>query len=62
MEASLQPPCVNAGKSAGSLKEVTDSFSEGMSEGTKKVDELKSANIEPVTLEAKKVEEKKEEK
>ena len=44
----LVPYAKDLGKSASSLKDITDSFSEGLAEGSVNADALKSAEPDPV--------------
>lgn len=57
----LAPYAKGLGKSASGLKEVTDSFAEGMAEGNVNADMLKSANDPVIKVEEVKKETKKEE-
>mmetsp|Transcript_47214 Transcript_47214/g.139276 ORF Transcript_47214/g.139276 Transcript_47214/m.139276 type:complete len:147 (-) Transcript_47214:341-781(-) len=56
----LAPMAKDIGKSASGLKEVADSFSEGLAEGNVNADELKAAN--PSVLETTAVKEEEKEK
>ena len=58
--AATQPKLMRAGKSASGLKEVADSFSEGLAEGNINADQLKAAN--PSVLETTTVKEEEKEK